>query len=298
MEIGHANTSSYRLYFKSEKSNQLISPFHDIPLYKNVDQKIVNMIVEIPRWTTAKMEINKKEILNPISQDIKHNTLRYVHNIFPYHGYLTNYGALPQTWEDPTQLDSLTQLKGDNDPLDVCEIGSFKHKRGSVVGVKVLGALGLIDEGETDWKIICIDYMDELADQLNSIKDVENKAPDLLSSLRDWFRIYKIPSGKPANKFAFNGTYLDRTEALQIIEHNHKAWKSLFQLKENELSDELKQSLKSISLFNSTLKSSDKMISTEQANSIINQTQKMQQDFAQIDTDLIEKMYYINRNTI
>ena len=116
--------------------------------------------------------------------------------------------------------------------------------------------------------------------------------------MRDWFRIYKIPSGKPANKFAFNGTYLDRTEALQIIEHNHKAWKSLFQLKENELSDELKQSLKSISLFNSTLKSSDKMISTEQANSIINQTQKMQQDFAQIDTDLIEKMYYINRNTI
>ena len=56
------------------------------------------MIVEIPRWTNAKMEINKKEILNPISQDIKHNQLRFVHNIFPYCGYITNYGSLPQTY--------------------------------------------------------------------------------------------------------------------------------------------------------------------------------------------------------
>ncbi len=29
-----------------------------------------------------------------------------------------------QTWEDPHHLDPETNAKGDNDPLDVCEIGS------------------------------------------------------------------------------------------------------------------------------------------------------------------------------
>ena len=28
-----------------------------------------------------------------------------------------------QTWEDPAHVDSHTSCKGDNDPLDVCEIG-------------------------------------------------------------------------------------------------------------------------------------------------------------------------------
>lgn len=35
-----------------------ISPFHDIPLYANEEQKIFNMVVEVPRWTNAKMEVN------------------------------------------------------------------------------------------------------------------------------------------------------------------------------------------------------------------------------------------------
>jgi len=34
--------------------------------------------------------------LNPISYDLKKNNLRYVPNCFPYHGYLWNYGAIPQ----------------------------------------------------------------------------------------------------------------------------------------------------------------------------------------------------------
>ena len=60
------------------------------------------MVVEIPRWSNAKMEIATKEALNPIKQDVKKGKLRYVKNFFPHHGYIWNYGALPQTWEDPT----------------------------------------------------------------------------------------------------------------------------------------------------------------------------------------------------
>lgn len=76
-----------------------ISPMHDIPLYADESKKIMNMLVEIPRWTNAKMEINLKETLNPIKQDVKKGKLRYVANCFPHHGYIWNYGALPQVLE-------------------------------------------------------------------------------------------------------------------------------------------------------------------------------------------------------
>ena len=41
-------------------------------------------------------QISKEEKLNPIKQDTKKGKLRYVKNIFPHHGYIWNYGALPQ----------------------------------------------------------------------------------------------------------------------------------------------------------------------------------------------------------
>lgn len=91
-----------------------------------------------------------KEILNPIKQDIKKGKPRFVANCFPHHGYIWNYGALPQTWENPEHLDDGTGCKGDNDPIDALEIGYRVAKRGEVLQVKVLGTVALIDEG---WSI-------------------------------------------------------------------------------------------------------------------------------------------------
>ncbi|CAK9251647.1 unnamed protein product [Sphagnum jensenii] len=45
---------------------------------------------------------------------------------------------------------------GDNDPVDVVEIGSAVLPTGTTIQVKVLGALAMIDDGELDWKIIAI----------------------------------------------------------------------------------------------------------------------------------------------
>lgn len=42
-----------------------------------------------------------------------------------------------QTWEDPNHVDEATSCKGDNDPIDVCEIGYRVAKRGDVIQVKV-----------------------------------------------------------------------------------------------------------------------------------------------------------------
>lgn len=40
----------------------------DIPLFADESKTILNMIVEVPRWTNAKLEICKEEPFNPIKQ--------------------------------------------------------------------------------------------------------------------------------------------------------------------------------------------------------------------------------------
>jgi len=46
-----------------------------------------------------------------------------------------------------------TKANGDNDPLDVCEIGEQVGYVGQIKQVKILGIMALLDEGETDWKV-------------------------------------------------------------------------------------------------------------------------------------------------
>ncbi|KAG9508382.1 Inorganic pyrophosphatase, partial [Fragariocoptes setiger] len=206
---------------------KIISPFHDIPLVADAIAGTYNMIVEIPRWTTAKMEIATKEPFNPIKQDIKKGKLRFVQNRYARNGYIWNYGALPQTWENPQHVDRNTNAKGDNDPIDVCEIGSIQFNRGDVVPVKVLGVMALIDDGETDWKLLVISANDPLASKLNDLDDINKVMPGLVQNTHDWFRDYKIPDGKPPNEFAFNGEAKDRAFAEQIIKETHEQWKQL-----------------------------------------------------------------------
>lgn len=132
-----------------------------------------------------------------------------------------------QTWEDPNVVHPETKAKGDNDPLDVCEIGELVGYTGQVKQVKVLGVMALLDEEETDWKIIVIDVNDPLAPKLNDIEDVERHLPGLLRATNEWFRIYKIPDGKPENQFAFSGECKNRKYALEIIRECSDAWERL-----------------------------------------------------------------------
>jgi inorganic pyrophosphatase len=56
-KIGAANTLEHRIFI--EENGKPLSPFHDIPLYANADQTVLNMVVEVPRWTNAKMEVRE-----------------------------------------------------------------------------------------------------------------------------------------------------------------------------------------------------------------------------------------------
>lgn len=63
------------------------------------------------------------------------------------------------------------------------------------------------------------------------INDVEKYFPELIKATHHWFKIYKIPDGKPANEFAFNGQCKGKLYAESIVNETHEAWKRLIQAK-------------------------------------------------------------------
>jgi hypothetical protein len=172
----------------------------------------------------------------------------------------------------------------------VCEIGSKKQTLGNVIQVKPLGSLGLIDEGEADWKVIAIDVEDPLASKLNDLNDVQTYMPGLLEAMVDWFKIYKVPTGKPENRFALNNgkEFFDKNFTLKIIEHDHKSWLGL-----------LKKSFDStkISVLNTSLKDIN-TISQNEAISILNQGLSNDEKVKDQDKIAIDKIFYINRKKL
>jgi len=79
---------------------------------------------QIPKWTKKKFEIATDEVNTPIKQDEKKGVLREFKTGAA--GLMMNYGCFPQTWEDPEFVHPDLKeegVGGDNDPLDVCEIG-------------------------------------------------------------------------------------------------------------------------------------------------------------------------------
>ncbi|KAJ5264858.1 inorganic pyrophosphatase [Penicillium chrysogenum] len=118
-------------------------------------------------------KISKGDRYNPIKQDISNGRPRQVADIPPFQGYPCNYGALPetQTWEDPNAIDAHTGIGGDDDPLDVCEIGSAFATCGQVKKIKPLGAFVILAEGETA-----------------ELCDVQRCFPGYLDSLKVWYR--------------------------------------------------------------------------------------------------------------
>lgn len=64
-------------------------------------------------------------------------------------------------------------LQGDNDPVDLVEIGSETLATGSIHQVKPLAVLAMIDDGELDWKVVAIKTSDPKASGVNDVEDVE-----------------------------------------------------------------------------------------------------------------------------
>jgi len=214
-------TEEFSLYLKDGSTT--VSPWHDLELYADASLKnIVNLVTEIPMFSTAKMEVQKSLPSNPIKQDMnKDGSVRF----YTYGTPFFNYGMLPKTWEDPNEPGP-TGAGGDNDPLDVMEVGTGPLPMGSVVPCKILGALTLLDEGETDSKIICIRASDPLSSRIRDIHDLDVEKPGTLNRLKQWLKRYKTSDGKPENTLASEEPSTPE-EAIGLVEETHARWEAL-----------------------------------------------------------------------
>lgn len=119
----------------------------------DIDGGIINTIIEIPKWSTLKIEWNRQ--LGCFELD------RVEPSIF---AKPTNYGFIPQTLdEDGDELDTLVLT---NEPIPT----------GVYLKAKVIGVLNFEDEGEMDHKIICAPADDRnTGDEINTLDDLHGQ---------------------------------------------------------------------------------------------------------------------------
>lgn len=118
----------------------------------------IRVVIEIPAGTTAKWEVTK-----PLGE-LEWEQLDGTNRVVDYLAYPANYGMIPRT-----VLPESTG--GDGDPLDAIVIGPA-IERGTVVEVKLIGVLWLVDNNERDDKLITVSPGRFLYD-VNSVADLE-----------------------------------------------------------------------------------------------------------------------------
>lgn len=223
LKEGQDENINERIYIIKKNNNYFskISSFYNIPLYPGKAKDIVNMVIEIPKGQQIKREINKEIYLNPITPDIKDKKIRkviYQGKNQPKPGYPYHYGALPQTWEHLGQKDPHTGLFGDNDPIDAFDISLLPRKVGDIIQVKILGAVAMIDNNETDWKLIVINTKDPRSKRIH---DIDNVNKNIIDIIHDFLENYKTPDGKPKNTF-FHQVFWHKKETLNIVKEMHE----------------------------------------------------------------------------
>ncbi|MGB3507686.1 MAG: inorganic diphosphatase [Microcoleaceae cyanobacterium] len=164
---------------RTEDEYTIIGPKNLLTGYepKNPDGTI-NVVVEIPTGTLAKWEVTKPD--GKLEWEFKNGLPRVVQ----YLGYPGNYGMIPKSL-------LLKELGGDGDPLDVIVLGPAVP-RGSVVPVKLIGVLKLLDGGEQDDKLIAI-MKDTPLYEVDSIADLDSEFPGVTTIVKTWFANYKGP---------------------------------------------------------------------------------------------------------
>lgn len=125
--------------------------------------------------------------------------------------YPANYGSLTQS------------LGGDNDPLDVIFYTRAPMAPGTLIKLRPIGVLKMIDGGESDDKIVAVpaSKIDPTYDEIQSINDLPKLEKERLEA---FFRVYKqLPDGR--KKVELSG-FEDVAAAKTEIKSAYKAWKA------------------------------------------------------------------------
>lgn len=178
--------------------------FLNLPTFTS--EKTINVIVEIPAGTNKKIEYNK------LQKKFAIDKIDGVDRIKSYLPYPTNYGFVPSTYSDPA-------IGGDGDPIDVMLI-SESLPTGTVIEAIPIAMLRLVDEGETDDKIICIpaDKNLRIVDAL-SLTEINEKYPKALEIIKLW-----LTFNDTSENVVVNG-YVNSTAAITEIKVCEKAFK-------------------------------------------------------------------------
>lgn len=169
---------------------QYFNPWHHVNPRTN-DKGIVNGIIEIPRGSRAKYELDKDSGLLILDRVLYSSVY-----------YPANYGFIPQTYCD------------DKDPLDILVISQIKVVPMCMTPAKVIGVMRMMDQNEADDKLIAVSAGDPT---YNHINDISELPPHAIAELRSFFEDYK----KLENKVVVVEEFLGKDLALEILEESY-----------------------------------------------------------------------------
>lgn len=171
-----------------------ISLLHDVS-YGTHAPNSINTIIEIPKGSKNKYEIDKETGLIMLD--------RAMHSA---QDYPFDYGFMPQSlWDD-------------GDPLDIVILTTYPLAVGVLVKVRPVGVLRMIDDGESDAKIIGVPEKDPRFDEIHDITDVNKHT---LKEIEHFFNTYKKINHKEVQT---NG-YGDKKEAQDAVMRSVEQYK-------------------------------------------------------------------------
>ncbi|MFB5676407.1 inorganic diphosphatase [Paenibacillus terreus] len=152
-------------------SSNRIHPF-DYPQTDNYPEEI-NAVIEVPQGSLIKYEIDAET--GYVIAD------RYQSMSVQYPG---NYGSIPQT------------IGGDGDPLDVLVLTREPLVPGTVVKVRAIGMMKMIDDGEQDDKVIAVPVSD-VDPTYDNVQDISDLPKIQAEQIEMFFKVYKLlPSNR------------------------------------------------------------------------------------------------------